>query len=307
MNGICYVQTIGLMMCAMVSFAQQPKMVVTVEKFENEANAPTEFFNSLRTRITDNIVNTRKFEVVERQRLASVLSERKLVDAGMTEENETTPQAGKLKAAGFILYGSVLSLGLDKTQSDVVGLSAAKGTAKVEIQLRFANAESGKIISSKTVIATKSQSRMEGDGQQVTGNVGEQVVQDAIREAAKKVTEALVDLAYPTKILKLNPSDMLVNLTKEQTEIGAVYEVFSAGEEIKDPDTGESLGASEELVGKVEVARTSPKFSFVVPVSPAEIAAFKVGMLVRRQDEEAAKQEKVKARKEAVKTFESRF
>lgn len=307
MKGICFVQFFSLIMCALTGLAQQQKMVVTVEKFENEANAPDEFFNSLRTRITDNIVNTRKFDVVERQRLASVLSERKLADAGMTEENETTPQAGQLKSAGFILYGSVLSLGFDQTKADVVGLSAAKGTAKVELQLRFANAESGKIISSKTVIATKSQSRMAGDGQQTSGNVEDQIIQDAIREAAKKVSDALMDLAYPAKILKVNQSDMLVNLTKEQTEIGAVYEVFSAGEEIKDPDTGESLGASEELVGKVEVSRTNPKFAFVVPVSPSEIGAFKAGMLVRRQDEEAAKQEKIKARKESVKTFESRF
>lgn len=281
-------------------------MVVAIEKFENEANAPSELFQTLRSRITDNIINTRKFDVVERQRLASVLSERKLADAGMTTE-ETAPDAGKLTAAGFILYGSVLSLGLDKSSSDIVGVAASKDTVKVEIQLRIANAESGKALSSKTIIATKSQSRMAGDGQRISGNVQEQAIQDAIREASKKVTDALMDLAYPAKIVKLNSEDLLVNLTKEQTEIGAIYEVFSPGEEIIDPDTKESLGSSEEYVGKIEISRTMPKFSSAIPVGGKQLSSFAPGMIIRRQDEEAAKREKQKEKEEAVKSFESRF
>ena len=288
--------------------ASQPqtyKIAVAIDKFTNEANARDDLFQSLRSRITDNIVNTRKFEVVERQRMASVLSERKLADAGMTDA-DTAPEAGKLKAAGFVIYGSVLSLGLDQSQSSVQGFSASKDTAKVELQLRIANAETGKLLASKTIISEQSQNRMGGDGMRTTGNFAEQALQDAIRDAAKKVTDALMDLSYPAKILKVNPADLLVNLTQEQTEYGAVYEVFSPGEEIIDPDTGESLGSSESYVGKIAITRTAPRFSTAVPVGlPPSV--FQPGMIIRRQDEAAAQRERQQEKQRAIQNFESRF
>ena len=288
--------------------APQPqayKIAVAIDKFTNEANARDDLFQSLRSRITDNIVNTRKFEVVERQRMASVLSERKLADAGMTDA-DTAPEAGKLKAAGFVIYGSVLSLGLDQSQSSVQGFSASKDTAKVELQLRIANAETGKLLASKTIISEQSQNRMGGDGMRTTGNFAEQALQDAIRDAAKKVTDALMDLSYPAKILKVNPADLLVNLTQEQTEYGAVYEVFSPGEEIIDPDTGESLGSSESYVGKIAITRTAPRFSTAVPVG-LPTSVFQAGMIIRRQDPAAAQRERQQEKQRAVQSFESRF
>ncbi len=306
MNKKHYLIIAGLVACSVAVHAQAPKMIVAIDKFENEANCPDELFQTFRSRITDNIINTRKFEVVERQRLASVLSERKLVDSGLTKE-ETAPEAGKLKAAGFILYGSVLSLGRDGSSVSLVGLAASKGTIKVELQLRIANAETGKILSSKTIRASKSQSRMAGDGQLVSGNVEEQATQDAIREAAKKVTDALMDLAYPAKIITINDADLLVNLTKEQTEAGAIYEVFAVGKELFDPDTKESLGASESYIGKIEISRTMPKFSSAIPAGGKDLVSFRPGMIIRRQDEEAATRQIKKEKDEAVKSFESRF
>ena len=296
----------GLVAFSFAMHVQAAKMVVAIDKFENEANCPDELFQALRSRITDNIINTRKFDVVERQRMGSVLSEQKNAASGLTTE-ESAPEANKIKAAGFVLYGSVLSLGRDGSSVSLVGVSSSKDTVKVELQLRIANAESGKILSSKTIRATKSQSRMAGDGQRVSGNVEEQAIQDAIREASKKVTDALMDLAFPAKIITINDADMLVNLTKEQTEIGAIYEVFAIGKELFDPDTKESLGTAETFVGKIEISRAMPKFSSAIPSGGKELASFKPGMIIHRQDEEAIKHEKQKEKEEATKSFESRF
>ena len=289
-----------------VGSAQSKKMVVAINKFENEANAPSERFNSLRSRITDNIINTRKFEVVERQRLEAAMSENKLKAAGATED-DVSQTGGQLKAAGFILYGSVLSMGRDQGKTSVSGLSAQKNSAKVELQMRFANGENGKIVASKTIIGKGFQSRMAGGGLRVKSNMEDQAINDAIRDAAKKVTEALMELAFPAKILKVSKTQAIVNLTKEQTEIGAVYEVFMMGEDLVDPDTGESLGAEEELIGKVEVARTMPKVTYMKPIGDTDIDDLVAGMTVRRQDEKLAEIERKKQKQKAVKNFESRF
>lgn len=289
---------------AVPGYGQQ--MVVAIDKFENDANASDELFTTLRKRITGSIVNTRKFEVVERQHLKSVLSERKLSDAGLTDE-ENAPAAGKLKAAGYVLYGSVLSLGLDGSAVNVGGVSAGKISAKVEIELRISSAETSKIIASKTIIARKSQSRISGDGQATAGNVADQVIEDAIRAATKKVTGALIDLAYPAKIIKVGKRSVTVNITQEQTELGAVYEVWEVGEELIDPDTGESLGADEELLGELEITRAKPKASIAKPRGDLELDDLEVGMIVRRIDEAVVKQRNAEEKAKKKKNFESRF
>ena len=53
----------------------------------------------LHDRIIGNVVSSRKYEVVEREKLANVQKELKLVDAGLTEGE--SPESNKLKAAGY--------------------------------------------------------------------------------------------------------------------------------------------------------------------------------------------------------------
>jgi curli biogenesis system outer membrane secretion channel CsgG len=286
------------------TYAQQ--QIVAINKFENEANAQESLFQTLRSRITDNIINTRKFEVVERDRLEAVMSERNLADAGLLEEG-TAPEAGKIKAAGWIIYGSVLSLGVDADAATLGNMAASKVTAKVEIQLRLADASTGSIKASKTIISTKSQSRMVGDGRATAGNISEQVLTDAIRDASQKITEALMELAYPVKVIKVNRADMIVTMTKEQAVPDSVYEVFAPGEGLIDPDTGISLGSSEEYIGRVVVKRSMPKFTIMEPADGSKIEDFSTSMILRRQSEEDAKRERKREEQKRKRSFESRF
>lgn len=289
-----------------ISSSPAQQMVVAIDKFENKAKAGSQLFDTLRTRITDEIINTRKFEVVERERLASVLSEQKLKAAGLTDA-EGGPEEGKLKSAGYVLYGTVLSLGIDSSSAAVGGVEAAKMTAKTEIQLRIASAETGKILSSKTIVAIKSQARMESAGTATGGNMPEQVIRDSLADAAKKVTDALMDLSYPAKIMAVGKQDITVNITREQVSEGDVFEAFETGEELFDPDTKESLGAEEELVGRLSVSRPGAKTSKFIPQEGSDLGQFKPGMVVRRVDPEILKKEAAKAKAVNTQRFEKRF
>ena len=44
-------------------------------------------------------------------------------------------------------------------------------------------------------------------------------------------------------------------------------EVFSTGEDLIDPSTGDSLGSTEDSLGKISIIRVAPKFSVAVPVA----------------------------------------
>ena len=67
--------------------------VVAIKEFKNEAKAPDGLFRSLRARITGDILNTRKFTLVERERLDTAMSEQKLLEAGVTNPQQALDRA----------------------------------------------------------------------------------------------------------------------------------------------------------------------------------------------------------------------
>ena len=282
------------------------RMVVAIDKFENKSTATPELFDRLRTRVTGEIVNTRKFEVVERERMESIIKEQTLIEQGATKPEEG-PKPGNLKPACYVIYGSVLSLGMDSASGTVGDVTASRSAAKVEIQLSFSNAETGKILASKEVIATESKGGLTASGSTAGGNIEDQIVESAVRKAAKMVTQELMALVFPAKIIGVDATTVMINVTQEQTEIGTRYEVYDVGEQLVDPDTGESLGAQESRVGEIEVIRAKPKYAEAKPLGSLKIDTLEKGMIVRPVDKVVKAKEAAERKEKRTQEFESRF
>jgi hypothetical protein len=82
------------------------------------------------------------------------------------------------------------------------------------------------------------------------------------------------------KIAKVVGSTLYVNLGSEAgVKEGDEFTVIRAGEVIKDPDTGEVLGANESTVGRVRItAVMGPRLSKAAPVSGT---VYKVGDVLK--------------------------
>lgn len=107
---------------------------------------------------------------------------------------------------------------------------------------------------------------------------------------AKKVSAQLADqfvnAVYPMKVIKRTKSNqVIINRGKDGgLKLEQEYEVFFAGEELIDPDTGESLGSGEEFVGKIQIVRINPKVTYAKIISEldAENAPIGVGDIIRK-------------------------
>jgi len=286
------------------------RQVVALGSFVNKADAPDSAFNTLVDRIKGSIVNTRKFEVVEQNRLKELIDYRaKMVDTGIVDtQDNNAPTPGKVMAAGYLVYGTVLSLGTKEVDTASAGLASRKHESRVELQVEITNAESGKVVASKTVNVIRMAGTTATEGQSVRSTQNADVLQEAIAAAAQEVSNALVDLAFPAKILRVSPNgEIILNLTAEQARVNELYNVFQTGDEMLDPDTGESLGAEETFLGRLSIVRTSPKFSYAVAIEglyPQQLAA---GMTVRRVSEEELRELNAAKKKKAQQKFESRF
>ncbi|MDD5698866.1 MAG: hypothetical protein PHH77_09655 [Victivallaceae bacterium] len=116
-----------------------------------------------------------------------------------------------------------------------------------------------------------------------------------------------MELAFPTVIIQVAGAKVYVNLTEERAKPDALLHVFAVGGELTDPDTGESLGSSEELIGNLKIVRTFPKYAIAEPVLPLTVDKLVKGMIVRPISPAELEKLDTQAQEQEVKRFRRRF
>ena len=240
------------------------RMFVAITKFENKSNAPDDLFETIRARVQQCIVGARKYRVVEREQIKAAMSEQTLAASGVTNADDpSAPQMGKMKAAGFVVYGTVLYCGKDKAGGASEGVASAIGKFKVELQIKIIDAETGKILAEKSAIGYGKDTAMATEGYQSKTGQG---MRDAIDEAAHMAADALRDVAYPAKIVSVNEDDeVIINMTNEEVKEGDVFDVIDAKDLGRDEDTGAWLGFGGKNIGRVKVESTGAQTSTAEP------------------------------------------
>ncbi len=287
---------------------------VVVEEFINRTDSEAPGFDQLKRRIENEIINTRKFTYLERgEALGNAMAERRRRAAGAVQSLDATPENATenapLIAAGYAIYGDILFFGIENKESGIAVLNSMRSTAKLEVQIRLANIDSGEVLASKIITKTTVKTTSAPANTVVTGNFTDDSLRQVVEAAAHDVVKALMELAYPVKVLTVNTKrkSFIVNLTQEQTEEGKLYDVYATGDELFDPDTGKSLGVVEEHIGRATVTRCQPKMSFMRPVGDLKIEDVERGMILREVDEETVKQEQLKQQRERARNQRERF
>ena len=284
------------------------RMVVAINKFENKSNAPDGTFESIRARVQQCVVGARKFEVVEREQLKAAMSEQTLAASGVTDsEDADAPEQGKMTAASYIIYGNVLYCGKDKAGGSAEGVAAAVIKSKVELQIKITNGETGKILTQKSAIGFGIDKAMATSEYQSSTGQG---MRDAIDEACHMAADALRDVAYPAKIIKVGKKDITINMTDEEVKEEDVFDVIEADEPMVDPDTGAFLGYDGDDVGRVVISRTGPQTSKAKPMDDLSLDDLDTDehtYILRRVSKATLKKEAKKASQKKKAAFESRF
>ena len=225
------------------------KVFVSIHKFENKSSASAAAVDTVQSRIQQFIVGTRKFEVIEREQLKTVMKEQGLAAGGVTDnEDGHAPEQGKIKPTAFIVYGNILYYGVDKSAARGSGYAVSQTMSKVEIQIKFVRAETGNVILEKSFIG-EGVDKSIATSDSVTAKSGG--MRDALDEACHMVVDALREHTYPPKIVAVDDDEIKINMTDSEVKAGDVFDVKKCGEEKFDPDTGESLGYSGKTVGRV--------------------------------------------------------
>ena len=284
------------------------RMFVAIHKFDNKTDASGSDIDSLQSRVQQCIVGTRKFEVVEREQLKTVMKEANLAAAGITDsEDAAAPEQGKIKAASYVIYGTVLYYGADKAAGASDGVATAVAKSKVEVQLKIADGETGNILAQKSAIGVGLDKAMATEGFQLSKSGG---MRDAVDEAAHMIVDALRDHTYPAKIVKVGKKDVTINMTDEEVKEEDVFDVVECGEMLFDPDTGAPLDDDGDDVGRVQISRVGPKMSKATPMDDLDLDDLDLDehtYKLRRVSKATLKKEAKKAHQKRKDAFKSRF
>jgi TolB-like protein len=190
------------------------------------------------------LVETGRFDVIERRLLEKVLQEQKLGMTGLIDP-ESAAQLGKVLGVKTIVSGTILKLGRNQ-----------------EINARLINVDTGSIVTAEKVQASSSAK---------------------LNELVEQITDKIVQ-AFPLEgyIVQRTGNKVTLDLGKRLgVKSGMRFIAFKEGKVIKHPKTGEVLDVETIETGEIEITDVREKTSIGVILQEAPPKAVVYGTMVR--------------------------
>lgn len=216
--------------------------------------------NNLQQQIITDLLQSRKFNVLERDTPGYYEMEKSLIKSG----NAASDEVYKLKnvlATDYILLFSISDINGGAKKSNLTGKTKIEAEIKVDYrvllfatrQIKFSNT-----LVMKTTIKDDS----------ITADTA------LIEQIAGRISSDILNAIYPLKVASVENGEVVFSQTLNQ---GDTYECFALGKAIKDSYTKETTGRVETKSGDIEVVRSTPKLSYAKITS----GSVKVGDICR--------------------------
>lgn len=249
--------------------------------------------------LTTALVKSGNYRVFERAEIDKVMQEQALGQSGVVTP-ESAAKAGKMLGAEIAVVGAVTEFGHKKQSTGGalkrigVGAAVSKQSATVGVDVRIVNISTGEILKADNVRKEHAKSGLSLDTREGSfdnqAQFDESVVGKATRAAIEEIVKMLDeqtggDAPWEAKVVMMKDGQVIINGGSEtDVKIGERFAVYRGGEEMVDPDTGESLGAEETKIGEIEVVNNN--FGGKGKASSCKIVSgndFQKGDLVRQK------------------------
>jgi curli biogenesis system outer membrane secretion channel CsgG len=249
---------------AVSSIKPTPSLAVSMKP--DKKVAMERILESLDSQLIDRINATRKFDVVGRSDLGDVLKEQDLGASGNVDA-KTAAKAGKLTGAKYLLVTTVddFQYYVEKATFEDTGRSATKRVFRLSVVGKVYDASTGKLLESANFQTGNDDfKRIQEERSYVVkdGELSDEMMVAVARDMAQRVANRIADVVFPAKVLLKRDKEVTINRGEGGgVAVGDIFNVFTLGEEMTDPDTKESLGREEVKVGKVKITQINPKTS----------------------------------------------
>lgn len=212
------------------------------------------------------LVKSGSFNVLERQEMEKVAAEQQFSNSGMVTP-ETATKLGKILGAELFVIGSVSEFGIKESNlggaTSLFGANVATRKARAVVDIRLVNVTTGEIIAAEKEEGEETSTGVSVQLESIDFGSTNSWDDTDIGKAARKAVNGCVALVsanmdkipWSGKVLKVNPDGTILIKPGSEGNVktGMEFVVYRKGEEIKDPDTGVSMGAEESKIGRIRI------------------------------------------------------
>lgn len=234
------------------------------------------FSQALINGVSDKLVGSRKFAVLDRQQRDVAQREFSRITSGGTPvENFVRLQSGAV--ADFLVVVDVSDYAPGRS---TLGKDTTRATARAMVY----DYTSGQI--RQAVTASSKSVLRDGSAMELAVQLG------------GDLAEQIIESVFPAQVIAIEAGNPIINAGFGQFEVGDPVDVFKRGQALLDPYTKERLGHSEVLIGQATVEFVMPRASSIKFAGEVRIAGLQnATYIVRRRSFETAPPSKPKGPK----------
>ncbi len=261
------------------------KKIVAVSRFENRSsyasNGAAQVGTGMADQLTDSLIQSGAFVVLERQTIGDVIGEQDFANSGRVSKAQSA-RTGKITAAQVLVKGTITEFSLNNSGSNsginIAGIKLGGGKSQIHVGLiiRLIDTTTGEVLASRRV-----EGKAIGSSSEVGlqfGNVGfstgssksdpiGKAVQIAIDSAVEFIAAELRGEPYRGRVVRATKKSIVISAGgRNNAKPGDEFIVLGVGMEFKDPETGEILGREEEEIGRLRITKVKAKYSFAKPI-----------------------------------------
>lgn len=256
-----------------------PKKTIAVSSFENKAGqfAQWDLGNGMSEMLTTALMKSGRFILVERPEIEKVLQEQDFGVSGRTAGGEAA-KIGKILKAQIMVSGAVTEFeasgGGQGGGFSVHGFTIGSNSsvAKVAVNIRIYDTTTGQVLDSQRCEGVAESGGLSfaysdsnfgfGGGGFDKTPVGK-ACQMAIDKAVFFIASRMQNVPWAGRIVDVKPDGkVFVNAgANAGVASGDTLNVYRAGEELVDPESGMSLGSELTKIGQVQIIQVQDKFS----------------------------------------------
>lgn len=244
-----------------------------------------QFSQALVTELTQ----SRRFTVLDREYMEEYLREKNIILSADTPISELM-KIGEVLGVDYLLIGTISEVYQRQTPYfiQVSGETGYEYSSAFFADYRIVVMATRQIKWADSVSLTFDDAEIKN---MVPSMEAEQIQKSLFVSAAKQVVHRAMDNIYPLRIVKVQANgEVILNQGGVSVADGEMLDVFSAGEQVIDPYTGETLGPAESWIATIEIVRVIPKMSFAKVVKGDRVAILN-GSICRRVANEKTTQQ----------------
>lgn len=259
----------------------------------------------IKNRLSDSITQTNRFTVLDREFTDEVSKQMTFIESGMVK-NQDYARIGQMLATDLIVIPKIDRFEYLKSERKmrVIDRTIASYSGGGTISIQVINAVTGQVVLSESYSAELPTTPPTTMGVGVDGGKLMNILLDSI---STELIQNMLIKTFPVSVVSMNGLDLVLNQGGQSVKQGAHYSAVQLGQEVIDPQTGQSLGKMDSPCCTVEITRVGPKMSYgrIVDEGFKFTGNFKPGMIELREEIKNAKPQSAMSELNFVKQAQS--